>query len=487
MNRLAPALAPSPSPRCSPRRRGWPRGQVDLSFGTAMLVARRPRAAGRAPARPRPRRRRDRVGRGHRRDRREGRDRRDQAQRQRARQAPRRRPGHAAPEGQRARRRRVPRPAGERRRLARRRRGPLLPRRGAGPARHAALGRRVLLAHARRPRRPRRGGSTSAPSPSLLGLASPAQAPGHARRAWPRGHARAARPHAGARPAARRPADARRPRRSASSARPTSLRLRGWVESRSPPDQRSAELRYAHGRHLFLSREYSAAFAELDALMPAISRSTRRRRRPLAPARHVHRRRVGGGARPARPGDRPLRQDRRPPACAPPTTRDPRPRLARPRPPPLRPGRPAEALRAYRQVGRDSPLFAEAMYETAWALLRAGRHEVALAALDVVLTHDPDGPVAPEALQLRGKLHVQQKSWKVRREAEFTSPPPRVRGQAPRASPPPSASRPTPPPTTPRSPAAEGPEFHLGALLPRGALVFARTHAPRQPGRAPGP
>ena len=50
--------------------------------------------------------------------------------------------------------------------------------------------------------------------------------------------------------------------------------------------------------------------------------------------------------------------------------------------------------------------------------LIAASANVALTALDVVLAHDPDGPVAPEALQLRGKLHVQQRSWK-NAEKEF--------------------------------------------------------------------
>ena len=53
------------------------------------------------------------------------------------------------------------------------------------------------------------------------------------------------------------------------------LRLRGWVAAIAP-DQRSAELRYAHGRHLFLSRDYAAAFAELDPACIAIRGSARR-------------------------------------------------------------------------------------------------------------------------------------------------------------------------------------------------------------------
>jgi hypothetical protein len=103
----------------------------------------------------------------------------------------------------------------------------------------------------------------------LLGLASPSRPAGHARK-----------PGLGAMPELRARLQAlglidAPPQTPAQAPRgelgPTDvLRLRGWVAAIAP-DQRSAELRYAHGRHLFLSREYAAAFAELDACRPGRS------------------------------------------------------------------------------------------------------------------------------------------------------------------------------------------------------------------------
>jgi tetratricopeptide (TPR) repeat protein len=71
-----------------------------------------------------------------------------------------------------------------------------------------------------------------------------------------------------------------------------------------------------------------------------------------------------------------------------------------------------DAVRAYRRIGRDSPFFAEAMYETAWTLLRAERYEQAVQALDLLLIYDPTSPIVPEIKQLRGKIRVQQRDYK---------------------------------------------------------------------------
>jgi TolA-binding protein len=306
----------------------------------------------------------------------------------------------------------------------------------------------------------------------LLGLASPAQAPGHARR-----------PGLGATPELR----ARLQSLGLTSAAPQTptdppagelgppdvQRLRGWVQAIAP-DQRIAELRYAYGRHLFLAREYAAAFAELDALAPVEGPLDARSPdlRWLVRATYV------AGASAAALGRLDLaiaRFDRligtRMLGAADREIRDlawlARARLY------FDQNDPAEALRAYRQVGRDSPLFPEALYETAWALLRAGRHEVALAALELLLAEFPDGAVASEALQLRGKLQVQQRAWKAA-EAEFTA---LRRGFEQKA-------RSLAGALTVEADAAayytevargEGREFDLAALLPRGAGVYART------------
>ncbi len=305
----------------------------------------------------------------------------------------------------------------------------------------------------------------------LLALASPGRGPGFARK-----------PGLGAMPELR----ARMQALGLTSAAPQTpaiaplgelgptdiLRLRGWVESVAP-EQRSAELRYAHGRHLFLSRDYSAAFAELEALAPGDQ--------PLdlrgGDARWRLRATYIAGAAAAALGQAELAMVRFN-KLASALVRTPEDReirdlawLARAR---LYAdaGDQAEAIRAYRQVGRGSPLFGEAMYETAWALLRAGRPEVALAALQQVLEVSPDSPVAPEALQMRGKLQIQQRAWKAA-ELEFTA---LRRDFETRAK----ALAGT---LTVEADAAayysavagsDGPEFKLDALLPRAALPLAR-------------
>ena len=69
------------------------------------------------------------------------------------------------------------------------------------------------------------------------------------------------------------------------------------------------------------------------------------------------------------------------------------------------------AVRAYRRISRDSPFFPEAMYETAWTLLRAGSYDRALQALDLLLVYDPNSPIVPEIKQLRGKVKIQMRDW----------------------------------------------------------------------------
>lgn len=306
----------------------------------------------------------------------------------------------------------------------------------------------------------------------LLGLASPARAAGFARRpglgAMP--ELRARMQSLGLTSAApQTPAEAPR-----GELGPTDiLRLRGWVQAVAP-DQRTAELRYAHGRHLFLSREYAAAFAELDALAPADQALSAKD----PDARWRLRATYIAGAAAAALGqldDAIVRFDK----LAVARVRAPEDReirdlawLARARLYADR-GEPAEAIRAYRQVGRDSPLHGEAMYETAWALLRAGRPEVALKALEQVLAVTPDSPVVPEALQLRGKLQIQQRAWKAA-EAEFAALKAgfeaRARALAGALSVEADAAA-----YYAAVAASDGREFKLDAVLPRGALALARN------------
>jgi len=309
----------------------------------------------------------------------------------------------------------------------------------------------------------------------LLGLASPSRAAGHARKpglgALPELRARmqalgltAAAPQT--------PVDAPR-----GDLGPTDiLRLRGWVAAIAA-DQRSPELAYAHGRHLFLSREYGAALAELEALAPGAQ--------PLdlrgPDARWRIRATYIAGAAAAALGRMDLAFERFD-KLAVARVRSPEDReirdlawLARARILSDR-GEQAEALRAYRQVGRDSPLFAEAMYEASWALLRAGRPEVALAVLGLVVRLAPDGPIAPEALQLRGKLQIQQRAWKAA-NAEFTALRSDFDARAKALAGALTGSLDVQADVAAYYAAVarnEGPEFKLDAVLPRGALGLAR-------------
>lgn len=79
-----------------------------------------------------------------------------------------------------------------------------------------------------------------------------------------------------------------------------------------------------------------------------------------------------------------------------------------------------EAVKAYRHIGRDSPFFPEAMYETAWTLLRARRYDQAVQALDLLLIYDPDSPIAGEIKQLRGKVKIQRRDYQGAEEEFLT-------------------------------------------------------------------
>lgn len=72
---------------------------------------------------------------------------------------------------------------------------------------------------------------------------------------------------------------------------------------------------------------------------------------------------------------------------------------------------PEKAVAAYKLVSRDSPYFGEAMYETAWTLLRNNNHKRAIQALDTLVVYDPDSPILAEVKQLRGKVKIQERDW----------------------------------------------------------------------------
>lgn len=248
----------------------------------------------------------------------------------------------------------------------------------------------------------------------LLGLAAPPRPRGHARRPGPsvmpelRARLQAAGVAEGAAPAGTlRGADV--------------ARLRGWVLSVAA-EQRIPELRYAWGRFLFLSREYEAALAELDALAPPDM--------PLGTSDRAWKIRlranyVAGAALAAlaRVDEALVRFDRIAGTRALPGAPEQEIRdlawMARARVLHDR-GDFEGALRGYQAIGRGSPLYASALYETAWTLLHADRHDAALAALQQLLRDVPQGLTAPEAKALRGKLQIRRRDWKAA-EQEFTA------------------------------------------------------------------
>ena len=83
-------------------------------------------------------------------------------------------------------------------------------------------------------------------------------------------------------------------------------------------------------------------------------------------------------------------------------------------------GRFDDAIGAYRQISRDSALFQEALYETAWILLRDESFDRAVQALDLLLIYDPDSSIAWEIKQLRGKIKIRSRDYRGA-EQEFIS------------------------------------------------------------------
>ena len=240
----------------------------------------------------------------------------------------------------------------------------------------------------------------------LLELAAPARPRGHARQ-----HGLSIMPELRARMQAVSDSPDRPP---ASELTATDVsRLRGWVAAVAP-DQRIPELRYAWARYLFLSREYTDALAELDGLVPPDMPLTTGDRGWQLRLRATY---VAGAALAAlgRTDDALARFDRILATRSLPGPDEQeirelawmaRARLLHDR------GDFDGALLGYRAIGRASPLYPAALYEIAWTLLRADRHEAALAALEQLLRETPASPAAPEAKMLRGKLQIRRRAWK---------------------------------------------------------------------------
>jgi tetratricopeptide (TPR) repeat protein len=69
-------------------------------------------------------------------------------------------------------------------------------------------------------------------------------------------------------------------------------------------------------------------------------------------------------------------------------------------------GRYGEALERYRQLPVESRHFDEAEYESAWALVKAGKLDQALRVAEVIADLAPDSATAPQATILQGHLHL---------------------------------------------------------------------------------
>ncbi|MEM6995481.1 MAG: tetratricopeptide repeat protein [Myxococcota bacterium] len=188
-------------------------------------------------------------------------------------------------------------------------------------------------------------------------------------------------------------------------------RLLKWAQS-FPERTREPELRYAFGRYLFMTKRYAQAVSELDAMSPLdipISRGGEGAKWRVRAA-YVAAAATLGMDETEEALDRFSRVTKARPI-------DPRDRriveLSW-----MAIGRifhdqdlTDDAVGAYRRIGRDSPFFSEAMYETAWTLLAAKQYDQAVKALDLLIVYDPDSPVIPEIKQLRGKVRIQQRDY----------------------------------------------------------------------------
>jgi len=74
-------------------------------------------------------------------------------------------------------------------------------------------------------------------------------------------------------------------------------------------------------------------------------------------------------------------------------------------------GKFAEAIDRYQDVPRDSDAFADSIYETAWAKVRAGDYAGAKNATDILLLVAPDSTLAPQAQILQGHLLLKLKRY----------------------------------------------------------------------------
>ncbi|MBW2732354.1 MAG: tetratricopeptide repeat protein [Deltaproteobacteria bacterium] len=70
-----------------------------------------------------------------------------------------------------------------------------------------------------------------------------------------------------------------------------------------------------------------------------------------------------------------------------------------------------EAIDEYQKISRRSKEFDAALYEIAWAYIKAKKLEQSLRALDLLTLAQPDSPFVPEVKVLQGNLLIRLKKW----------------------------------------------------------------------------
>lgn len=70
-----------------------------------------------------------------------------------------------------------------------------------------------------------------------------------------------------------------------------------------------------------------------------------------------------------------------------------------------------EAIDEYQKVSRRSKEFDAALYEIAWAYIKAKKLQQSLRALDLLVLAQPDSPFVPEVKVLQGNLLIRLKQW----------------------------------------------------------------------------
>lgn len=71
----------------------------------------------------------------------------------------------------------------------------------------------------------------------------------------------------------------------------------------------------------------------------------------------------------------------------------------------------SEAIDAYQKVSRRSKEFDAALYEIAWAYIKANKLPQSLRALDLLVLAQPDSPFVPEVKVLQGNVLIRLKQW----------------------------------------------------------------------------